>query len=318
MSQLLPICIEASGQSIDMYTSVTPSSIIFLGGSSILSSVIKTSESNGLESSFTTLLISATNLDKVEVPTLKLPKNHSIACGSRLSIDESPTPKQCSYAQTMINGELPAILFVCLHSVIFRITEYLILDILKIQLPVSDTICSALSTSIAEQHLLESSNALISFPLYPTIVHIFFCLIAAINALCGIGILSTPYALKEGGWLSLLILLVFGIITCYSGVLLKRCLERSPGLETHPDIGQAAFWHGQSNLYSCKSICFVLNPVTKYAVTTTPVAFGLEDLLPSARLRSYFVSILIRTMLVGSTLAIALTVPYFGSVMALN
>lgn len=64
---------------------------------------------------------------------------------------------------------------------------------------------------------------------------------AAINALCGIGILSTPYALKEGGWCSLFLLLLFGIITFYTGILLKKCLDSSPGIETYPDIGQAAF-----------------------------------------------------------------------------
>ncbi|KAI3473892.1 hypothetical protein Pfo_028073 [Paulownia fortunei] len=63
----------------------------------------------------------------------------------------------------------------------------------------------------------------------------------AINALCGIGILSTPYALKEGGWFSILLLFIFGTITCYTGILLKRCLESSSQLHTYPDIGQAAF-----------------------------------------------------------------------------
>lgn len=64
---------------------------------------------------------------------------------------------------------------------------------------------------------------------------------AAINVLCGIGLLSTPYALKQGGWWSLAILFIFGIITCFTGILLKRCLETSPRLQTYPDIGQAAF-----------------------------------------------------------------------------
>lgn len=50
-----------------------------------------------------------------------------------------------------------------------------------------------------------------------------------------------PYAIKESGWLGLVILLFFGVITCYTGVLMKRCLESSPGLQTYPDIGQAAF-----------------------------------------------------------------------------
>ncbi|VVA96975.1 unnamed protein product [Arabis nemorensis] len=62
-----------------------------------------------------------------------------------------------------------------------------------------------------------------------------------INILCGVGLLTMPYAVKEGGWLGLLILFSFGIITCYTGILLKRCLESSPDLHTYPDIGQAAF-----------------------------------------------------------------------------
>ncbi|XP_020888591.1 LOW QUALITY PROTEIN: vacuolar amino acid transporter 1, partial [Arabidopsis lyrata subsp. lyrata] len=62
-----------------------------------------------------------------------------------------------------------------------------------------------------------------------------------INVLCGVGLLTMPYAVKEGGWLGLCILFIFGIITCYTGILLKRCLESSPDLHTYPDIGQAAF-----------------------------------------------------------------------------
>lgn len=61
------------------------------------------------------------------------------------------------------------------------------------------------------------------------------------NILCGIGILTIPYAIKEGGWLSLLLLLMFSIICCYTGILLMRCLQSHPGLNTYPDIGQAAF-----------------------------------------------------------------------------
>ncbi|XP_010471796.1 PREDICTED: vacuolar amino acid transporter 1-like [Camelina sativa] len=63
----------------------------------------------------------------------------------------------------------------------------------------------------------------------------------AINILCGVGLLTMPYGVKEGGWLGIFILFFFGIITCYTCILLKRCLESSPGLHTYPDIGQAAF-----------------------------------------------------------------------------
>ncbi|XP_068667658.1 amino acid transporter AVT1E-like [Aristolochia californica] len=62
-----------------------------------------------------------------------------------------------------------------------------------------------------------------------------------INVMCGVGLLSTPYAIKQGGWLGLLILFAFSLIACYTGVLLKRCLESNPALHTFPDIAQAAF-----------------------------------------------------------------------------
>lgn len=64
---------------------------------------------------------------------------------------------------------------------------------------------------------------------------------AGMNVLCGVGILSTPYAVREGGWLGLLVLLGFALISYYTGILLRHCLDSQPGLQTYPDIGQAAF-----------------------------------------------------------------------------
>jgi vesicular inhibitory amino acid transporter len=66
-------------------------------------------------------------------------------------------------------------------------------------------------------------------------------LLNGINVLCGVGILSTPYAAKEGGWAGLSILFVFAVLSFYTGILLRYCLDSEPGLETYPDIGQAAF-----------------------------------------------------------------------------
>ncbi|XP_076923967.1 amino acid transporter AVT1C-like [Bidens hawaiensis] len=65
--------------------------------------------------------------------------------------------------------------------------------------------------------------------------------INGVNVLCGVGILSTPYAVKEGGWIGLILLFVFGALSFYTGILLRNCLDSQPGLETYPDIGQAAF-----------------------------------------------------------------------------
>ncbi|KAL2548874.1 Transmembrane amino acid transporter family protein [Forsythia ovata] len=65
--------------------------------------------------------------------------------------------------------------------------------------------------------------------------------INGMNVLCGVGILSTPYAVKQGGWVGLSILLIFAVLSYYTGILLRYCLDSEPGLETYPDIGQAAF-----------------------------------------------------------------------------
>ncbi|CAL5192118.1 unnamed protein product [Lathyrus oleraceus] len=65
--------------------------------------------------------------------------------------------------------------------------------------------------------------------------------INGINILCGIGLMTIPYAVKEGGWLSLLILLLFAVACFYTGILMMRCLQSCPDLKTYPDIGQAAF-----------------------------------------------------------------------------
>ncbi|KAF4359555.1 hypothetical protein F8388_003558 [Cannabis sativa] len=58
----------------------------------------------------------------------------------------------------------------------------------------------------------------------------------------------------------------------------------------------------------------VVLPITKYALTLTPVTLGLEGLLPMALRQYYIVSIIFRAVLVISTLVVALTVPFFGSI----
>ncbi|MQM00773.1 hypothetical protein Taro_033514 [Colocasia esculenta] len=61
------------------------------------------------------------------------------------------------------------------------------------------------------------------------------------NALSGVGILSIPYALSEGGWLSLLLLLVLAATCCYTGLLLQRCMDAGSHINSYPDIGELAF-----------------------------------------------------------------------------
>uniref|UniRef100_A0A2C9WAV2 Amino acid transporter transmembrane domain-containing protein n=1 Tax=Manihot esculenta TaxID=3983 RepID=A0A2C9WAV2_MANES len=61
------------------------------------------------------------------------------------------------------------------------------------------------------------------------------------SMLIGVGILSTPYALSSGGWLSLILLFVIAIAAFYSGLLMKRCMEADSNISTYPDIGDRAF-----------------------------------------------------------------------------
>lgn len=57
----------------------------------------------------------------------------------------------------------------------------------------------------------------------------------------GVGILSIPYALSQGGWLSLILLFLVAVLSWYTGLLLRRCMDTDQAIKTYPDIGQRAF-----------------------------------------------------------------------------
>ncbi|CAJ2645366.1 unnamed protein product [Trifolium pratense] len=62
-----------------------------------------------------------------------------------------------------------------------------------------------------------------------------------LNTLTGIGILSMPYAVSQGGWLSFMLLIIFGMISCYTALLLERCMNLNPKIKSYADIGDVAF-----------------------------------------------------------------------------
>lgn len=53
--------------------------------------------------------------------------------------------------------------------------------------------------------------------------------------------LSVPYALSSGGWLSLIILLIIACSTLYTGLLIQRCMDMDSNIRSYPDIGDRAF-----------------------------------------------------------------------------
>ncbi|XP_065861965.1 amino acid transporter AVT1I-like [Euphorbia lathyris] len=62
-----------------------------------------------------------------------------------------------------------------------------------------------------------------------------------VNTLSGVGILSIPFALSQGGWLSLIILFMVAVLCWYTGLLLRRCMDTDQIIQTYPDIGERAF-----------------------------------------------------------------------------
>uniref|UniRef100_A0A7N0V166 Amino acid transporter transmembrane domain-containing protein n=1 Tax=Kalanchoe fedtschenkoi TaxID=63787 RepID=A0A7N0V166_KALFE len=62
-----------------------------------------------------------------------------------------------------------------------------------------------------------------------------------LNSLSGVGIMSTPYALASGGWLSLTLLFAVATSTFYTGLLIRKCMDIDPDIRTYPDIGERAF-----------------------------------------------------------------------------
>ncbi|KAK4734008.1 hypothetical protein R3W88_008269 [Solanum pinnatisectum] len=171
------------------------------------------------------------------------------------------------------------------------------------------------------------------------------------NVLCGVGILSTPYAVKEGGWAGLPILFIFetflvhdtypfsyccifvdadnlicGIIFggVIASVLVVLCvywagLVDHVGFESKGTVLNLPTLPVAIGLYG---FCFgghaVVNPFTKYALILSPVAMSLEELLPPKYAKSHMYPILIRTALTISTSLVGLAVPFFGAVTLSN
>ncbi|CAN6849369.1 unnamed protein product [Brassica oleracea] len=63
----------------------------------------------------------------------------------------------------------------------------------------------------------------------------------ALNAFSGIGILSVPYSLARGGWMSLSLLLLLAAAAFYTSLLITKCMNADRSVKTYPDIGERAF-----------------------------------------------------------------------------
>ncbi|WCJ23848.1 Transmembrane amino acid transporter family protein [Euphorbia peplus] len=94
---------------------------------------------------------------------------------------------------------------------------------------------SSLSTPVRQEHQLQVSES------SKGTANSFKTILNGFNALSGVGILSTPYALASGGWLSLIFFAIIAIVGYYSGVLIKRIMEKDQTILSFSDIASRAF-----------------------------------------------------------------------------
>ncbi|KAK9210524.1 hypothetical protein WN944_002895 [Citrus x changshan-huyou] len=77
----------------------------------------------------------------------------------------------------------------------------------------------------------------------------------------GIGILSVPYALSSGGWLSLIILVLIAAAASFTALLIRRCMDKDPdAMTSYIDIvGHAFARKGRviASLFICLELYFV-------------------------------------------------------------
>ncbi|KAI9124793.1 hypothetical protein K1719_004120 [Acacia pycnantha] len=99
-----------------------------------------------------------------------------------------------------------------------------------------------------------------------------------LNTLIGIGLLSMPYAISQGGWLSSILLPVQAILFWYTGLLLHRCLDGRPLIKSYPDVAEEAFG------YKGRAIVSTIIYLELFLVSTALIILegdNLEKLFPN-------------------------------------
>lgn len=102
-----------------------------------------------------------------------------------------------------------------------------------------------------------------------------------VGMLIGLGQLSTPYALENGGWSSVFLLVGLGIICAYTSHIIGKCLEEDPDSKTYQDVGQQAFGAGGRVLASAFIYLEIFFALVSYTISLHD---NLALALPGARL----------------------------------
>ncbi|KAL9247723.1 hypothetical protein vseg_021125 [Gypsophila vaccaria] len=105
-----------------------------------------------------------------------------------------------------------------------------------------------------------------------------------LNALSGVGILSVPYALASGGWLSLVLIFTVALAAFYAGLLIKRCMEADTTIKSYPDIGQRAFGKAGRRIVSVFMCIELYLVVTGFLILEGD---NLNNLFPTLKFETY-------------------------------
>ncbi|KAI0961460.1 hypothetical protein AcV7_000553 [Taiwanofungus camphoratus] len=107
----------------------------------------------------------------------------------------------------------------------------------------------------------------------------------AIAILLGIGMLSEPLAFAYAGWIGgTLIIVFYGLITCYTAKLLARTVLEDPRLKSYSDIGRKAFGPRSGPWISA---VFCLELFTVSVALVTLYADSLYAVLPAYSPNTY-------------------------------
>ncbi|GAB2228042.1 hypothetical protein Droror1_Dr00009871 [Drosera rotundifolia] len=101
------------------------------------------------------------------------------------------------------------------------------------------------------------------------------------NIFVGIGLLSMPSTVREGGLASVLLLIVYAAVCFYTGTLLRQCLNVNKHVLTFLDLGEVAF-----GKYSRLFLCIVFYIELYFCCVEFVIleADNLAKLFPSAAL----------------------------------
>ncbi|KZT06885.1 uncharacterized protein LAESUDRAFT_743205 [Laetiporus sulphureus 93-53] len=107
----------------------------------------------------------------------------------------------------------------------------------------------------------------------------------AIAILLGIGMLSEPLAFAYAGWIDGTVIIIFyGIITCYTGKILAHLILDDPRLKSYSDIGKKAFGPRSGPWISA---LFCLELFTVSGALVTLYADSLYAVLPACSSDTY-------------------------------